>query len=174
MRSRLGIGPPSLPDEPAVYGGQKFPPAVIQAGVSLHRVSHIDRSVPEYARARVECQLTDGDTKCVGNRNGYREDWLALPSLVASDLPCVHSCSCPEVSLRHAEFGSPAAYDFGHLHRPPSSRTLPPLDNRTYMTHSRRQLMSAVLGTEESAPRGGDSRKRPRADATCAGARHPR
>ncbi len=178
MRSRLGIGPSPLADEPAVHGGEELSPAVVQTGVSLDCVNdadrHCPRPVPQPVVARVGRQLVDGDTKCVRDRDSHREDWLALPSLVAPDLSRVHSCGGPEVGLGHAKFGSASAYDFGHLHGPPSSRTFPPLDNRTYMTDSKRQYMSAVLGTEESAQRGGDSRQRPRADATCTGARHPR
>lgn len=156
MYSRLGVEPLPLADKPSVDGCQKFPPVVVKARIDPHCVKHSHhRRVCVWAGMRVRRQLTDGDTERFGDGNGHREQRLTLTSLVAPDLPAVHPCRCAEVGLRHAEFGSASANDFGHLHRRSSSRTLPSLDNRTYIADRERQYESAVLRTEESAQKGG-------------------
>jgi hypothetical protein len=160
MRSRLGIGPSPLADEPAIYGGEEFSPAVVQTRVGLDGIDHADRRCSRSvlrAVTRVGRQLLKGYSECVRDRHGHREGWLTLPGLVAPDLPRVNSCGRTEISLRHAEFGSASANDFGHLHRRSSSRTLPSLDNRTYIADRERQHESAVLRTEESAQKGDDA-----------------
>jgi hypothetical protein len=61
-------------------------------------------------------QLVDGDAQCTsdGLRDGQR--WLRLAGLVPADLSAIDTDLRGQIGLGHAQFTTPLADDFVHIH----------------------------------------------------------